>query len=313
MADIEPGMFDVVVPSPVVPSPEFADLKDLQQARSRSPHRRPARRELQRLLSVASSEWDEDGDTNRRQLAVATSEADDENSRWSVTAQRSSAVSATTTVSSFPSPCAFLWQDDPPSQLSLAESQAPQDEAREEDPPSLSVSSPPPVLGDIVKEVGNTGCIVPDQYFHGRSSNCGDGIVVDMGFEYLVRIALRCINISPRSVQERLVAKYGRVTRTTERIPTTYSGSDAIIDYKLAVITAVRLKIGMITAVDSFLSFSVVQTLAAEKDEWKRDRAIINKPRHPSHNLMHVAKAGFSFCVVESGECCCIPCYWHVS
>ena len=66
------------------------------------------------------------------------------------------------------------------------------------------------------------------------------------------------------------------------------------------MVVAARLKTGYMSRIDEFCPFSVVQALAAEGDEWKRDRAIINKPRRPSHVLQNVAKAGLPCFVFPS-------------
>ena len=60
MADMEAGMFDVA--PPVGAGPRSPAVADSQQARSRSPRRPASRRELHRLLSAASSEWDGEQD-----------------------------------------------------------------------------------------------------------------------------------------------------------------------------------------------------------------------------------------------------------
>ena len=288
MADMEAGMFDV--DPPVGAGPRSPAVADSQQARSRSPRRPASRRELHRLLSAASSEWDGEQDGPRRALSARPSDADDENSQWSVAANRANPNSATT-VSSFPSPSTFLWRDE------VVEEQVPASQAPHDGPPSpLPPVAPLVRVADIVQEVGVERCILPAS---GRSSwaDVDEGMAVKLGFEFLVRIALRAINITPRCVQERLALKYGSDGSITERISTTFSGTDTIIDFKLAVITAVRLKVGAIQHLADFLGFSVVQTLAAEQDEWKRDRCIINRTRHPSHTIMHVAKDSFFFCL----------------
>ena len=116
-------------------------------------------------------------------------------------------------------------------------------------------------------------------------------MAVDMGFELLIRIALRCINLSPRHMQERLVATYAGHSRHQELISKMYSGTECVVDHKLAVIVATRIKAGLRMDVKDFCAFSVRQTLAAECDEWKRDKAIINRPRYDSHPSKAAAKA----------------------
>ena len=106
-----------------------------------------------------------------------------------------------------------------------------------------------------------------------------------MGFEYLVRISMRNILLCPPAVQDRLRVTYGRHMPNSETMSIRWSGSDAIVDHKLAVITACRLMTGVQGRVGEFCSFSIVQTVAAEVDEWKRSRAICGRQRHPSHTL----------------------------
>ena len=156
-----------------------------------------------------------------------------------------------------------------------------------DDPPPLYQSDAAGVAAGnaLIKEVGTTGCIL------GASAGCIPGVVVDMGFEYLVRIAIRKILLCPPAVQDRLKLKYGRHTPNSENMSTTRSGSDAIVDHKLAVITACRLMTGVQALVGDFGSFSIVKTVAAEVDEWKRSKAICGRPRRPSHTFRVLAKA----------------------
>ena len=99
MADLEPEMF-VVVP---------ACSAELSQ-RDRSRSNRPRRRELQRLLSAASSAAEDDSPLQAgvRQLAVSHSAgADSENSRLGMQVQTAGPASQTT-VTIFPSPATCL-------------------------------------------------------------------------------------------------------------------------------------------------------------------------------------------------------------
>ena len=106
-----------------------------------------------------------------------------------------------------------------------------------QDPPPLWQSLPaqPRTIAPLVAEIGTMGCILPTR----------PGVAVDIGFELLVRIALRCINLIPRVHLERLAMKYASPDAIQESVSTTYSGTDAIIDAKMAVIVAVRMKFGL--------------------------------------------------------------------
>ena len=135
----------------------------------------------------------------------------------------------------------------------------------------------------LVKEVGFSGSILGKHH-------CEEGVCVDMGFEFLVRIAIRNIVIAPAEVQAKLISKYGRQAPNAEKISTTWSGTDACIDHKLAVIIACRLLSGLQNEINEFCSFSLIQTLSVEIDDWKRARAICGRERHPSHSLRVLAK-----------------------
>ena len=136
----------------------------------------------------------------------------------------------------------------------------------------------------LVRKVGTTGCIL------GPEKRGIDGAVVEMGFEFLVRIALRNILLCPPQVQQRLLTKFGKHTPVSQNISTTYSGTDCIIHHKMAVIIACRLITGLQQKYDDHCSFTIIQTLAAERDEWKRNRAIQGRPKHPSVTLRVLAK-----------------------
>ena len=157
-------------------------------------------------------------------------------------------------------------------------------------PPPLMQSIPlaPSNIPPLVNEIGNDGCIF--------GPNASDGVAVDGGFEMLVRIALRCINLSPRHMQERLVAKYASPMQTSERVSTTYSGTDCIIDHKLAVIVATRMKAGLMSSAGAFCAFTIHQTIAAESEDWKR-KALMENKNHDSHSVHAVAKAPRVLCV----------------
>ena len=158
--------------------------------------------------------------------------------------------------------------------------------ADDDAPPPLAQSIPQQVsaVAPLVNEVGTVGCIFgPDAH---------EGVAVDGGFEMLVRIALRCLNLSPRHMLERLAFKYASPMHTAERVSTTYSGTDCIVDHKLAVIVATRMMAGLMVTPGnrSFCAFAIHQTIAAESDDWKR-KALIENKRHDSHSLQAVAKA----------------------
>ena len=209
--------------------------------------------------------------------------ADDEDSRAHapVGARGDTTASQASTITTFED---FTYrpeasEDDPP----LSQSSAAEGTQDQQDPPPLwqSLQAAPSTIASLVDQIGVAGCILPDE----------PGVAVDLGFHFLVRIALRCINLTPRPMLERLVLKYASHGAVQESISTTYSGTDAIVDAKMAVIVAVRMKVGLQNDVNGFCGFSLRHVLAAEKDEWKRDKAIINRPRHGSITLGAVAKA----------------------
>lgn len=212
--------------------------------------------------------------------------ADDEESRAHapVGAGGETTASQATTITTFED---FTYhpeasEDDPP----LSQSSAAEGTQDQQNLPPLWQSAGcilgPSGIGSLVDQIGAAGCILPDE---------PPGVAVDLGFHFLVRIALRCINLTPRPMLERLVLKYASHGAVQESISTTYSGTDAIVDAKMAVIVAVRMKVGLQKHATDFCGFSLRQVLAAEKDEWKRDKAIINRPRHGSITLGAVAKA----------------------
>ena len=220
----------------------------------------------------------------KRHASNASSWADDEASNANATAGGDTHASQATTITTFVEDftyCPEADDDDVPLSQSLQDTQ----DQDHQDPPPLwqSLQAPPSTIVPLVDEIGTAGCIF--------GNDARAGVVVDSGFPFLVRIALRCVNLSPRHMQERLVLKYASHGAVSEKMSTTYSGTDAIVDAKLAVIIAVRMKVGLQTDVNGFCGFALQQVLAAERDEWKRDMAIINRPRHASHAIGAVAKA----------------------
>ena len=132
-----------------------------------------------------------------RQLKARASEAssfaDDEASQAEPAGagrQRETQPSASqaTTITHF-SPDFVYVPDDEEDEVPLSQTSHPADD---DVPPPLMQSIPlaPSSIPPLVNEIGNDGCIF--------GPNASDGVAVDGGFEMLVRIALRCINLSPR-------------------------------------------------------------------------------------------------------------------
>ena len=147
----------------------------------------------------------------------------------------------------------------------------------------ISVSSATPEvcekMATLCSDVGDpgNGSVLPDV----------QGVAIKLGFEVLVRMAIRTILALPLEYAVTVVKKYEG--RGVEHISTTFSCSDAPMEAKCAISAASKMLLGEMDDPGSQCQYELDQCVAAECEQFKVDY-LVHKERPPWHKLRAVTK-----------------------
>ena len=154
----------------------------------------------------------------------------------------------------------------------------------------ISVNSTTPAvfehMSELAVQVGEAACgsVLPDV----------KGIAVEIVAEVIVRMALRTIQMFPRELAMKVVSKYRG--RGGERLSTTFSCSDAVMEAKCAVVIASKMLLGEMDNRFQNCEYTIDQVVAAEIEQFKCDY-LISKTRNSFHRLHAVTK---DRCILQS-------------
>ena len=132
---------------------------------------------------------------------------------------------------------------------------------------------------ELASEVGDStaGSVLPDV----------KGIAVELGSEVLVRMALRTILCLPRELAIKVAKKYQG--QGTERVSTTFSCSDAVMEAKCSIVIAAKLLLGEMQNPCSDCNYTIDQVVAAEIEQFKADY-LVHKTLNSFHRLHCVTR-----------------------
>ena len=160
---------------------------------------------------------------------------------------------------------------------------------------SSTVSSKTPSLfqymAPLAIEVGDAsnGSVLPDV----------KGICTEIGSETLVRMAMRCILMLPNEQAIRVCNKYKGVG--SERVSTTFSCSDGVMEAKCAIVVAAKMLLGEMQMQFDCCRYIIDQVVAAEIEQFKVD-FLKQKTRAPFHRLQLITKDRCISFVVAAGK-----------